>query len=533
MKRTTDDTAADRQRPTADGQPLICVPVCVRRASELRATVARAVEVADVIELRLDCLADDAQLKAARSEIAALLHERTRPFIITLRPAEQGGQRRLTPTARSQFWRDHASYLDQGRQLYPDFIDRELSDYALWADEQAGDKYRLICSLHDFVGVPADLDVVYRQLSSTNADVLKLAVQANEITDCIPVLHLLERARSEGRKLIAIAMGAAGVLTRILAPARGAFLTYGALAPEQATAPGQLTAAELRNLYRIHTLDERTEVFGLAGRPVMHSLSPHMHNAAFAARGLNAVYIPFEVRELSAFVKRMVAPNTCELDWRVRGLSITAPHKQAIMTHLDVIESAAREIGAVNTLVVEGDKLHGYNTDALAALAPLQGVIELKGARVAIMGAGGAARALLWGLQGAGANVTVFARSVARAQTVVARFGAACRHIDDARFAAFDLVVNATPLGTRGHTEAETPATAAQLRGARVAYDLIYNPTETRFMREARAAGCAHVMGGLPMLVAQAAAQFELWTGQRAPLEAMQTAATKRLAMLG
>jgi shikimate dehydrogenase len=203
------------------------------------------------------------------------------------------------------------------------------------------------------------------------------------------------------------------------------------------------------------------------------------------------------------------------------------------MPHLDLIAPAAREIGAVNTIVLAGDELHGYNTDAAAALAPVAGVIELRGAHVAIIGAGGAARALLWGLQHASANVTLYARDVARAQTVAAQFGARVCPLAGARFADFDLVVNATPLGTRGPTADETPADAAQLRGARVAYDLIYNPAETRFMRESRAAGCAQVLGGLPMLVAQAAAQFELWTGQPAPHEVMLAAAEKQLGESG
>jgi shikimate dehydrogenase len=176
--------------------------------------------------------------------------------------------------------------------------------------------------------------------------------------------------------------------------------------------------------------------------------------------------------------------------------------------------------------------LRGHNTDAVAALAPLSGLIDLPGARAAVIGAGGAARAVLWALRRAGASSTVFARDPARAREVAQTFGARSQNLSGARFDSFDLVVNATPLGTRGAREAETAATAGQLRGARVAYDLVYNPAETRFMREARAAGCAVVIGGLPMLVAQAAAQFELWTGERAPLEVMRRAAERRLSRL-
>ena len=377
--------------------------------------------------------------------------------------------------------------------------------------------------------MPADLDALYERMARTPARIFKLAVSAHDATDCLALFQLLARARREGRELIAVAMGAAGLWTRILAPARGAFLTYGALADEQATAPGQIAATDLRDLYRVSALDEQTEVLGLVGAPVAHSRSPHIHNAALAARGLNAVYIPFETHDVAAFIRRMAHPRTRALDWRLRGLSVTAPHKQAIMAHLDQIEPAAREIGAVNPVVFAGEELRGHNTDALAALAPLVGLIKLQGARVAVIGAGGAARAVLWGLQRAGARVTLFARNLAAAQPLADKFGASLGALAGAQFADFDLVVNATPLGTRGHAEAETAATAAELRGARAAYDLVYNPAETRFMREARAAQCELILGGLPMLVAQAAAQFELWTGQSAPLEVMRAAAEQRL----
>jgi shikimate dehydrogenase len=213
----------------------------------------------------------------------------------------------------------------------------------------------------------------------------------------------------------------------------------------------------------------------------------------------------------------------------LRGLSVTAPHKSTIMSQLDFIEASAGEIGAVNTIVVEGNTLSGFNTDAAAALAPLVELIELRGARVAVLGAGGAARALLWSLREAGARVTVYARNMERARVMGEKFGAHARTLEGAQFDNFDLVINATPLGTRGDNEVETPARADQLRGARAAYDLVYNPDETGFMREARVAGCEIVLGGLPMLVAQAAAQFKLWTGEDAPLEAMRVAADKRL----
>jgi shikimate dehydrogenase len=239
---------------------------------------------------------------------------------------------------------------------------------------------------------------------------------------------------------------------------------------------------------------------------------------------VDAVYIPFEVADVDEFARRMVRPGSREFEWNLRGFSVTAPHKTAIMRHLDWAEPSAREIGAVNTVVVEGTELHGYNTDAAASLVPLLARCALRGARVAVLGAGGAARALLWSLREQGAQATVYARDAVRARATAESFGARLLPLDGARFEGFDAVVNTTTLGTRGVGEQATPATAGQLSGARVAYDLVYNPAETRFMREAREAGCDSV-GGLPMLVAQAAAQFKLWTGEDAPLDVMRAAA--------
>ena len=516
---------------TNDHSVRLCVPVCVRRAGELRETLARAAEVGDMIELRLDCLEDDTQLERATRELPQLFNERTRPLIITFRPAEQGGHRSLDLARRVRFWSENFS---PGNEL-ADYADLELDLAAYLKAEADGraqkliDWNKVICSQHDFAGLPADLEKIFARMLETPARILKIAVQARDITDCLSILNLLEPAQRAGREVIAVAMGEAGFLTRILAPARGAFLTFGALAREQSTAPGQITARELRDLYRVHAINERTEIMGIVGSPVAHSVSPYIHNAAFAARGLNAVYISFEVGDVRAFIQRMAHPRTRELDWNLRGLSVTAPHKSAIIRLLDSIEPAAQEIGAVNTIVVAGDALRGYNTDAAAALAPLVNLIELRGARVAVLGAGGAARAVLWSLREAGARVIVFARNAPHARTTAEKFDAQCRTLDEARFENFDLVINTTPLGTRGRRETETPAVAFQLRGARAAYDLIYNPVETRFMGEARAAGCEISLGGLPMLVAQAAAQFKLWTGKDAPLEVMRVAADRRL----
>jgi 3-dehydroquinate dehydratase / shikimate dehydrogenase len=500
---------------------MICVPVCVEHARELEQAVARAASVGDIVELRLDCLSG-AELDEALRDLKALIRAHSCPFIITLRPVEQGGHREIDTLNRLAFWLDHLASGDG----FAAFADIEL-DLALPLTEAARiDWSRVICSHHDFAGITiADLDHLYQRMAATPARILKIAVLAAEITDCLPVFRLLDRARREGRNLIALAMGEAGIMTRILGPSRGAFLTYGSLDADSATAPGQLTAVELRDLYRVPKLDDQTDIMGLIGSPVAHSLSPHIHNAAFDSLNLNAVYIPFEVRDAGAFLQRMAHPRTRELAWNLRGLSVTAPHKSVVLEHLDWIEPSAREIGAVNTILIRGDELHGYNTDAAALLAPLLDKTgSLRDKRCAILGAGGAARSALWGLRQEGAHATLFARNPEHARPLTEEFGVACEHLSSASFDSFDVVINATPLGTRGRTQDDTPALATQLRGARLAYDLVYNPLETRFLSEARHAGC-DTIGGLSMLLAQAAEQFHLWTDKTAPIALMREAA--------
>jgi 3-dehydroquinate dehydratase/shikimate dehydrogenase len=510
----------------------ICVPVCVQRASELAAAIDRAVPVADIVELRLDCLSDN-EREAPLPALAGYLKSNGpdgagASTILTMRSAEQGGHTSAKLDARRRFWRS------VGKIPASCLIDLELDLVLDLAAEEAHarswmDWNRVICSHHDFGGVPVDLERIYERMAATPARILKIAVQADDATDCLPIFRVLERAQREGREMIAIAMGQAGVMTRILGPSRGSFLTYGSLDDENATAPGQLTASSLRDVYRIDHISRETKIIGLIGNPVGHSLSPHVHNAAFAARLENAVYIPFEVRDAIQFLRRLAHPRSRELNWNLRGLSITSPHKSDVMRCLDEIDPAAREIGAVNTILIKDDALHGYNTDAPGFISPLRRKFgSLQGARCAVIGAGGAARAALWALRKEGALVALCVRDVDKAKPVAEEFAVECQPLGAGRFDAFDIVINAAPLGTRGERQNDTAATADQLRGVRLAYDLVYNPTETRFLREARSAGC-ETLGGIEMLVAQAVEQFKVWTGHEPDVEVMRAAALRGL----
>lgn len=481
----------------------VCVSVCEKDFSALGSACERACEWADIIELRLDCLNEKP------GSISQLLSGLSRPVILTFRPSEQGGYRKLTRDDRLAFWRTQAP---RGDNVWWD-LESDL------ANELSPEWPRTIVSHHEFSGVPTDLDQIYERLAQTPAQVLKIAVQAKDIVDCIPIFELIDRARSEGRGIIAIAMGNAGIATRIVGPSRGAFLTYGALDDNSATAPGQVNARKLRTLYHLDKIDSETMICGLVGMPVMHSVSPHMHNAAFASEGINGVYLPFEVKGVDSFFKRMVHPRTRELNWNLRGLSVTAPHKETVMAYVDWIEPDAREIGAVNTIVAEDDRLVGYNTDAAGLIEPLlRRLGSLAEKKVAVIGAGGAARAAIWALRQHKATVTVFARDPLKA----ASLNVPCQSLSSASFSDYDVVINATPLGSGAQID-QTPATQQQLNGASYVYDLVYNPMETKFLQEAAQAGC-ETLGGLEMLVAQAKIQFELWTGKKPTASVMYDA---------
>jgi 3-dehydroquinate dehydratase/shikimate dehydrogenase len=335
------------------------------------------------------------------------------------------------------------------------------------------------------------------------------------------IFELIEHAQGK-KPVIALAMSLPGIATRILALSRGGLLTFGSLRRGAESAAGQPTAADLRDLYRVKQLTRASEIYGVIGNPVGHSRSPLMHNAALAALRRNGVYLPLEVDNVETFARSLLHPKTKTLDWNLRGLSVTIPHKLAIMPFLDWIDPTARTIGAVNTVVVRGDELHGYNTDVIGAMKPLEALVDVRGARAAVIGAGGSARAICYGLRERGAEVTIFSRDLRKAEPLTEEFNTKTALLE--QFAGdADIVINCTPIGMHGHSEGQSLLRAESLQNVKLVYDLIYTPEETALLREAKAAGC-QTLGGLAMLVGQAGEQFRLWTGLEAPVELMKRA---------
>ncbi|QQS45096.1 MAG: shikimate dehydrogenase [Acidobacteriota bacterium] len=484
------------------------------------AMAEEAAMVADAVELRLDYLSPE-DISQALAELPAHLDAWKKPVILTFRPSEQGGMRILSLEERLEFWRG----LPRAVAERIAFADLELDLVEALRGEAVIPWEKVICSRHDFERTPEDLPELIERMLKTPAGVIKIAAKCNLITDCVRIFEVIDRV-GKHRQVIALGMGMAGLATRVLALSRGALLTFAALTRGAESAPGQPTVEDLRNLYRADRLDRETEIYGVIGNPVAHSLSPRMHNAALRSLGRNGVYLPMEVEDIDSFINRMVRPETRMIVWNLRGLSVTIPHKLAVMKHLDFIDPIAGRIGAVNTIAVRGDGLHGFNTDVTGAMRPLEDLIDVKGRKVAVLGAGGSARAICYGLSQRGADVTIHARNESKARALADEFGVRTAPLEGFKPEA-SIIINCTPIGMHGHSEGESPIPAADLGGVDLVYDLIYTPQRTKLIEQAESAGC-RTLGGLAMLVSQAAEQFQIWTREIPPVGIMRESVESR-----
>ncbi|MCS7081044.1 MAG: shikimate dehydrogenase [Chloracidobacterium sp.] len=503
------------------------MPIAAATADALFAALASAVVAdADWLELRLDALQMTPPAEVSNI-LRQALTKRTKPVVVTFRPREQGGFRELTRDERLAFWRDalqtEAEAFDVELDLVAPLLAAYSPDQPVWS--------RIIISQHDFHETPPDVGGFAATCFPPYAGAAKLATTVNRPDDVARLFHWLQTPQPPTRK-IAVGMGGYGVFTRILGPAYGARWTYAAAHDGRAIAPGQLPAAELRRTFRVPELNRETIVTGLIGAPIAHSLSKDLHNAAFTHLGLNWVYIPVEVSpdDLGMFVRDFVHPRTRRTPWSVGGYSVTLPHKTAVIPYLDHLTPTAARVGAVNTLLTQGTELIGDNTDVVGAMRPLTERFTVSGRPVAVIGAGGAAHAVVCGLVEAGAQVTVFARCPARAQALGARFGVPVEPLERFCGAGFTGLINTTPVGMAGYAETACPVAPEKLDGLAWAYDLVYRPRRTPLLQAAADRGIA-VLDGLPMLVAQAAEQFTRWTGQTAPVSVMQAAAERALAI--
>ncbi|MCE9604061.1 MAG: shikimate dehydrogenase [Planctomycetia bacterium] len=486
---------------------LICVTLACDDPATLRARHAALVhEGCGLVEYRLDFLSQP-------FDVAHIVAGRPGPIIVTVRRPEDGGRW----TAAEETRRDILRAAVAAGAEYVDF-----EPDAAQAIPRSGTTRRIV-SMHDFKTMPSDLAAIHAKLAACDADVVKLAVMAERATDVFRVLRLMRDVNANSKAAtVGLCMGELGLPSRVMGARYGAPFSYSAPSAVEAVAPGQIGFLQMRDLYRYESITADTPFYGVIGDPIGHSRSPAIHNAALADADLDGCYVPFRVppADLAAFLAE--AP-----EFGVRGISVTIPHKEAALRRATKLDPATEAIGAVNTLVFEpeGETL-GYNTDEPGAMESLEAAAgaegSLAGKRALVLGAGGAAKGIVYGLLRRGVVTTVTNRNPERAEELAKSLG--CRTVDwDARSEVeYDILVNCTPLGMYPKID-DTPLAKDYLRPGAIVFDTVYNPAETRLLREAKERG-SKIVVGTEMFLRQAAWQFRYFTGTHAPLEVMRAA---------
>ena len=509
----------------------LCVAIFVNDIPQAKRDIATAAEAgADLVELRIDRLKDPVVIRQ-------LVNDSVLPCIVTCRPRAEGGESGLADL-------DRLALLEAAAAGQTRYLDVELETAARVPNELPAWR-QLILSTHDFAGRPSKLNNLLVQMNAGPGSINKLVWTARTIRDNLEPFELLQHRQ---KPTIALCMGEAGLISRVLAKKFGAFLTFASLGTGAETAPGQVSIHDIKRLYRWDSIGPRTKVYGVVANPVAHSMSPAIHNAAFDETGHDGVYLPMLVNagyeSFKAFMESFVPFEGLDLS----GLSITIPHKQNALKYLQekgaAVDPLAASIGAVNTITIDrsgGDpKLRGTNTDYGAILDSITDKLgitreHLGEYRVAVIGAGGTGRTAVAALAHYGATVVVYNRTKDRADALAGEFNGKSGRVVSARLeklcdSCCHIFVNTTSVGMHPNVD-ESPLgdrLPAFTPGETLVFDTVYNPVETRLLKQAKAAG-AKTINGVEMFVRQAAAQFELWTAKPAPARAMRSVVERRL----
>lgn len=496
----------------------LAVPIIESDPHKLDGVLRDAVERgAEMLELRLDYL--NSQNLDEMEDVVRKARATGLPVIATCRPVWEGGRFKGSENERQ-------TVLNIALMNGADFADIELA--ALQDGSLLVDHDKAIVSSHDFDAPPGNFHKLLDSLKLKFPHIVKVAYQPESITDCFPIIDMLYNNPDS----IGMAMGEAGMITRLLAKKLGAFLTFASLDDNSQSAPGQISLEQMKQLYRWDRINRDSALYGVIGYPIGHSKSPLIHNAAFDAIDHNGLYIPLLIDPIWDVFKHFVN-GLIERDWLdFRGLSITIPHKHNAMDYVTYkngyLEPLAERIGVINTIVIgEAGKVSGYNTDYAGAM---QAIMEggglqrsdFKDLKTAVIGAGGVARAIVAGLTDMGAKVTIYNRTVDKAVGLAEDFACDGKGLDALPDLDAGLLINCTRLGMHPDVE-DTPVPAELLKANMIVFDTVYNPLETRLLREAAAAG-AVTIDGVSMFINQAARQFELFTGKTAPRQVMRTA---------
>ena len=533
---------------------LLCVPILVSDGpSALRDAQAAKDAGADLVEFRIDDLFHGTGQASEEQAVAYLVDHSPLPCVVTCRPAgPEGGRYDGPDDARLSLYQRLGTAM--GLTTPPRYIDVELSTYQRSAnvrqkvhlavgypDERRELQTSLILSTHDFHGRPADLSRrILAMRSVPAAKVLKVAFMARSLRDNLELFDLLAQ---RDRPTIALGMGEFGLVSRVLAPKFGGFLTFASLRDSSATAPGQPTIRDLLDTYRFRSITPATGVYGVIGYPLSHSLSPYIHNAGFEALEHDGVYLPLPVAPGYESLKATLLELIHHAPLHLRGVSVTSPHKENLVRLAReqgwALDQASLAIGAANTLTMDPAGFRAFNTDTPALVGSLAEALGgVAGKRIAIVGAGGVGRAAAMGLSAAGAGVTVFNRTRMRADELALALMPTSHHrveagdLKELARLRFDAYVNCTPVGMKDGPSDASPIPVAEigkLAPGAVVMDTVYNPLQTPLLRDAASAGL-RTLSGLPMFIAQAAAQFAAWTGKPAPRALFERIARERLA---
>ncbi len=483
----------------------VCVAIIGNTAAEMLEKASAVVKETPFLEFRLDYL--EKPLLALPKLKQFFTDNTAATGIATCRRAANGGKFAGTVAAEVEILSKAAA---SGFHL----IDLELESVESLKKGEL-EKLReagaaLIISHHDF-SATKDLDGVYERIAPFQPDFVKIVPTAKTLTDNITLMRFLERV-SDHSDVIGICMGDAGIISRVLGVRAGSAFTFAAATPGEETGPGQIAARTLIDTYRIEQVDAATKVYGVAGNPIKSSLSPVMMNTAFRRETVNAVYLALQANKLTDLLKLVH-------EIPIQGLSVTMPLKQEIMAHLEKTDPLSAKIGACNTVLRAQDgKLYGFNTDVAGITGPLEKRMSLRGAKALVLGAGGAARAAVFGLRDKGADVFILNRTAETAQKLARQSGSKTIKKEALAKTPFDVIINATSVGMAGLKGAQI--LEAKDLNTKLVFDLVYNPLETPLLRLARQQNIP-IITGVEMFVHQGARQFEIWTGKPAPEEEM------------
>jgi 3-dehydroquinate dehydratase/shikimate dehydrogenase len=483
----------------------VCVAIAASTPQEMMEKAEEAARENTFLEFRLDYLPKPL---LALPAIKQFLYERSEiTAIATCRRVPAGGQFKGAIAAEMEILEKAAA---SGCHL----VDVELQTAEALKKGQL-EKLRaqgaaLIISYHDFAATK-DLDGIFERIQPFEPEFVKIVSTAKSLIDNVTMMRFLERTRDLA-SVVGICMGDQGIISRVLGLRAGSAFTFAAAHVGEETGPGQIAARTLEETYRIDQLDAATKVYGVVGNPIKHSLSPLMLNTAFRRETVNAVFLALQTSRLSDLLSLV-------REVPISGLAVTMPFKEEILKHLEKTDPLSAKVGACNTVVRSQDgKLYGFNTDVAAIVRPLERRLPLRNAKILVLGAGGAARAAVFGLKDKGAEVFILNRSLETAQKLARQAKAkTCKREQLAR-TQFDVILNATPAGMAG-VKPQSILEPKELN-ARLVFDLVYNPIDTPLIRMAREKDIP-VITGVEMFVHQGARQFEIWTGKPAPEEEM------------